>query len=55
MSIQILLNDKIKQYFIDNPDLNELKENKFEIAVSNILNIKYLNGLDIEELFKISN
>ncbi len=50
MSIQILLNDKIKQYFIDNPDLNELKENKFEIAVSNILNIKYLNGLDIEEL-----
>jgi len=50
MSIKILLEDQIEKIFQDNPELNNTGKNKFEIAVAQIANVKYLSGLDFDDL-----
>lgn len=52
MSLKILLNDQIQKLFTDNPELNSIKKNEFEIAVSSFANIKYLHGLDYDDLIE---
>jgi|JI10StandDraft_1071094.scaffolds.fasta_scaffold217011_1 hypothetical protein len=50
MSVKILLDDQIEKLFHDNPELLEIKKNKFEIASAAFVNVKYLNGLEIDDL-----
>ena len=50
MSLKILLEDQIGKLFKDNPELDTVKKNKFEIAVASFANVKYLNGLDFDDL-----
>lgn len=50
MSLKILLDDQVKKLLDDNPELNTVKKNKFEIAVSSFANLKYLNGLEFDDL-----
>lgn len=50
MSIQILLEDRINQLFIDNPELNSISANKFEIAVGFFCNLKHLHGIDHDDV-----
>lgn len=50
MSLKILLDDQINKLFSDNPELNTVQKNKFEIAVASFSNLKYLNGLEFDDL-----
>lgn len=50
MSLKILVDDHIDQLFIDNPELKTVNKNEFEIAVASFANLKYLNGLELEDL-----
>ena len=50
MSLKILLDDQIDKLFKDNPELLTVKKNKFEIAVASFVNVKYLNGLEFDDL-----
>jgi len=50
MSLLILLDDKIKDIFEKTPELESVKKNKFDLAVAQIINVRYLGGLDLEEL-----
>ena len=50
MSLKILLNDQIDKLFNDNPELNSVKKNKFEIATAAFANVKFLNGLEFDDL-----
>lgn len=50
MSLKILLDDQIDKLFEDNPELKSIKKNAFEIAVASFANIKYLYGLEIDDL-----
>lgn len=50
MSLKILLDDQIERLFEDNPELSNVKKNKFEIAVAFFANLKYLNGLEFDDL-----
>lgn len=50
MSLKILLEDQIEKLFSDNPELNSVKKNKFEIAVASFANLKFLNGLEFDDL-----
>jgi len=50
MSIKILLDDQIEKIFRDNPELNNTGKNKFELAVAQIANVKFLGGLDFDDL-----
>ncbi len=50
MGIQVLLNDRINQFLEENKVLKESDKNNFEVVVAGFLNIKYLNGLDSEDL-----
>lgn len=50
MGIQVLLNDRIHQFLEENKVLKGSDKNNFEIVVAGFLNIKYLNGLDSEDL-----
>lgn len=50
MSIKVLLEDQIGKIFRDNPELNSTGKNKFELAVAQISNIKFLGGLDFDDL-----
>lgn len=50
MSLKILLDDQIEKLFKDNPELTEIRKNKFEIASATFVNVKYLNGLEIDDL-----
>ncbi|AZA60205.1 AIPR family protein [Chryseobacterium indoltheticum] len=50
MSLKILVDDQIDKLFKDNPELKTIKKNKFEISVASFANLKYLNGLDFDDL-----
>lgn len=50
MSLRILVEDQIEKLFRDNPELCSINKNKFEIAVASFVNLKYLNGLDFDDL-----
>ncbi len=50
MSLKILIDDQVEQLFSDNPELNVVSKNKFEIAVASFANIKHLNGLEFDDL-----
>ncbi|MBE8726121.1 AIPR family protein [Flavobacterium hungaricum] len=50
MSLKILLDDQIEKLFKDNPELKSIKKNKFEISVASFANLKYLNGLEFDDL-----
>lgn len=50
MSIKILLEDQISKLFTDNPELNSVNKNQFEVAVASFVNLKYLNGLEFDDL-----
>lgn len=50
MSLKILLDDQIDKLYSDNPELNTVKKNKFEIAVASFANLKFLNGLEFDDL-----
>lgn len=50
MSLKILIEDQIQKLFNDNPELNSVSKNQFEIAVASFANIKHLNGLEFDDL-----
>lgn len=50
MSLKILLEDQIEKLFTDNPELNSVNKNKFEISVASFVNLKYLNGIEFDDL-----
>lgn len=50
MSLRVLLEDQIQELFKNNPELKSSKKNQFEIAVSHIVNLKVLNGLEFDDL-----
>ena len=50
MSLKILVDDQINKLFNDNPELSSIKKNKFEISIASFSNLKYLNGLDFDDL-----
>lgn len=50
MSLKILVDDQIDKLFRDNPELASVNKNKFEIAVASFANLKYLNGLEFDDL-----
>lgn len=50
MSLKLLIDDQINKLFSDNPELNSVKKNKFEIAVAHFVSLKYLNGLESDDL-----
>ena len=50
MSLKILIDDQIEKLFHDNPELDCVKKNKFEIAVASFANVKFLNGLEFDDL-----
>ena len=52
MSLRILLDDKINRLLENNPDLNNLTKNKFEKAVAAIINVRYLHGIDFDDLVR---
>ena len=50
MSLKTLIEDQIGKLFNDNPELETVSKNKFEIAVANFINVQYLNGIDCDDL-----
>lgn len=50
MSLKILLDDQINKLFTDNPELSQVNKNKFEIAVASFANVKFLNGIEFDDL-----
>lgn len=50
MSIKILLDDQINKLFSDNPELNTVNKNKFEIAVASFANLRHLHGIEFDDL-----
>lgn len=50
MSLKILLDDQIDKLFADNPELSQVNKNKFEIAVASFCNVKFLNGIEFDDL-----
>lgn len=50
MSLKILLEDQIQKLFKDNPELNLVKKNQFEVAISSFVNVKHLHGLEYDDL-----
>lgn len=50
MSLRILLDDQINKLFSDNPELNTVNKNQFEIAVASFANLKHLNGIELDDL-----
>ncbi len=50
MSIKILLEDQIQKLFKDNPEFTEVKKNNFEIATAAFCNLKFLNGIEFDDL-----
>ena len=50
MSIQILLDDQIAKLFNNNPELNTVNKNKFEIAVASFANLRHLHGIEFDDL-----
>jgi len=50
MSLRVLLEDQIQELFKNNPELKSSKKNQFEIAVSHIVNLKVLSGLEFDDL-----
>lgn len=50
MSLRILAEDQINKLFRDNPEFLGINKNKFEIAVASFANVKYLNGLEFDDL-----
>lgn len=52
MSLKILVDDQIDKLFTDSPELASIKKNKFEISVASFANLKYLNGLEFDDLLE---
>ena len=50
MSIQVLLKDRLSKISKNNPDFKKSGKNPFEITVVSILNLRYLAGLDFDDL-----
>ncbi|MGX0954755.1 hypothetical protein AB7M18_000883 [Pseudomonas viridiflava] len=50
MSLKILLDDQIDKLFGDNPELQTVNKNQFEIAVASFANLKHLNGIELDDL-----
>ncbi len=50
MSLKVLVDDQVKKLFKDSPELSSIKKNEFEIAVASFANLKYLNGLEFDDL-----
>ena len=52
MSLKRLVQDQIDNLFKLSPELEESDKDKFEIAVCHFANLKYLNGIDSDELME---
>lgn len=50
MSLRVLVDDQIEKLFNDSPELRNVKKNEFEIAVASFVNVKYLNGIEFDDL-----
>lgn len=50
MSLKILVEDQIHLLFTENPELQTIKKNEFEVAVASFANLNYLNGLEFDDL-----
>lgn len=50
MSLKVLLDDQIDKLFEDNPELEAVGKNKFEVAVASFANLYHLYGLDFDDL-----
>lgn len=50
MSLKFALTDQINKLFEDSPELENIDRDRFEIAVANFATIKYLNGIDLDDL-----
>jgi len=50
MSLKILIDDQIEKLFKDSPELSSIKKNKFEISVAVFANLRYLNGIEFDDL-----
>ena len=50
MSVKVLLDDQISQLFNENKELLDVNANQFEIATASFCNLKFLNGLDQDDL-----
>jgi hypothetical protein len=50
MSIKVLLDDQITKLFKDNPELNGVNKNQFEVAVASFANLRHLHGLEFDDL-----
>jgi len=50
MSLTILLNDQIDKLFKANAELSSVRKNPFEIAVASFANLKYLHGIEFDDL-----
>ena len=49
MSLKVLLDDQIEKLFTDNPELQDVNKNKFEIAVASFANLRHLHGLEFDD------
>jgi len=52
MSVRALLDDQIKNLFDTSPELKEIDKDQFEIAVSHLANVQYLNGIDSDDIIQ---
>lgn len=50
MSLRILIEDQIDKLFTDSPELKLIKKNQFEIAVASFANLKFLHGIECDDL-----
>ncbi|KPV93686.1 AIPR protein [Pseudoalteromonas sp. P1-9] len=50
MSLRVLLDDQIESLYDSNPELKSVKKNAFEVSVAHFANLKYLGGLEQDDL-----
>ena len=50
MSVKLLLDDQIQKLYTDNPELNTVNKNKFEVAVASFANLRHLHGIELDDL-----
>lgn len=50
MSVKLLLDDQIQKLYNDNPELNTVNKNKFEVAVASFANLRHLHGIELDDL-----
>jgi len=50
MSLRVLLEDQIEKLFSDNPELETVNKNRFEVAVAAFANLNHLYGIEFDDL-----